>query len=157
MICSTSYWQKGVRLLLLVTGAVLECFLVLFRAFRKKTCFMVYSVETVTETFWASSFLFFPFLSFIFYSPPPPPPPPVFLLLFCRKLWRFEFFKIIYYITVIIINVNADNDRFAVLCQRYFSVCDWRFLWCQFVVDLKENPGWFQSQLNIDGRMISQL
>ena len=24
----------------------------------------------------------------------------------------------------------------------YFSACDWRFTWCQFVADVKENPGW---------------
>ena len=32
------------------------------------------------------------------------------------------------------------NDHFAVLCSRYFSACDWRFIWCQFVADVKENP-----------------
>ena len=51
---------------------------------------------------------------------------------------------------------------FAVLGNKYFSACDWRFIWCQFVADVKENPGGgggggFQSQLNIDGRTLSQL
>ena len=49
MICSTSHRQRGVRLLLLVAGAVLAgVSLYFFRAF---VClflhFMVYSVETV--------------------------------------------------------------------------------------------------------------
>ena len=38
--------------------------------------------------------------------------------------------KKIHYITIII---NANNNRFAVLCNKYFSACDWRFIWCQFV------------------------
>ena len=50
------------------------------------------------------------------------------------------FFKIIYF-TLLILLINANNDRFAVLCNRYFSECDWRFIWCQFVADVKENPG----------------
>ena len=58
--------------------------------------------------------------------------------------------KIIYF-TLLLLLINANNDRFAVLCNRYFSECDWRFIWCQFVADVKENPGGFQSQLNIDG------
>ena len=75
-------------------------------------------------------------------------------------------FQIIYYITiiVIIINISANDDRFAVLCNRCFSACDWRFIWCQFVADVKENPGGgggggggFQSQLNIDGLTLSLL
>ena len=41
------------------------------------------------------------------------------------------------------------------------SVSDWRFIWCQFVADVKENPGGggrgFQSQLNIDGLTLAQL
>ena len=53
MICSSSRRQRGVRLLLLVAGAVLECVLLYF--FRAFFCsflhFMVYSVETVTEAF----------------------------------------------------------------------------------------------------------
>ena len=64
-------------------------------------------------------------------------------------------FNNLFYITSIII--NANNDRFAVLCNRYFSECDWRFIWCQFVADVKENPGGFQSQLNIDGLTLAQL
>ena len=44
---------------------------------------------------------------------------------------------------IIIIIINANNDRSAVLCNRYFSACDWRFIWCQFVADVKENPGEF--------------
>ena len=38
-----------------------------------------------------------------------------------------------------IININANNDHFAVLGNRYFSARDWRFNWCQFVADVKEN------------------
>ena len=37
--------------------------------------------------------------------------------------------------------MNANNDCFAVLCNRYFSACDWRSTWCQFVADVKQNPG----------------
>ena len=56
MICSNSHRQRGVRLLLLVAGAVLAfyCtalepfFLSFFFSFLH---FMVYSVETVTEAF----------------------------------------------------------------------------------------------------------
>ena len=49
MICSTSHRQRGVRLLLLVAGAVLACVLLyFFRAFFVLFClflhFMVYSV-----------------------------------------------------------------------------------------------------------------
>ena len=66
MICSTSHRQRGVRLLLLVAGAVLACFIVLVRgslfflslfffffflSFFSFSHFMVYSVETVTEAF----------------------------------------------------------------------------------------------------------
>ena len=29
----------------------------------------------------------------------------------------------LFYITIVII-INANNDRFAVLCKRYFSACD---------------------------------
>ena len=50
------------------------------------------------------------------------------------------FLNNLFYITNIII-INANNGRFAVLCNRYFSACDWRFIWCQFVADVKENPG----------------
>ena len=52
MIFSTSHRQRGVRLLLLVAGAVLAWFIVLLRAFffsLSLSHFMVYSVETVTE------------------------------------------------------------------------------------------------------------
>ena len=64
MICSTSHRQRGVRLLLLVAGAVLAWFLYLsesffffffslslFFSFFSFSHFMVYSVETVTEAF----------------------------------------------------------------------------------------------------------
>ena len=44
----------------------------------------------------------------------------------------------------------------AVLGNRYFSACDWRFISCQFAADVKENPGGFQSQLNIDSFTLSQ-
>ena len=47
----------------------------------------------------------------------------------------------IYYI-IITVN-NANNDRFGVLCNRYFSTCDWRVIWCQFVADVKQNLGGF--------------
>ena len=66
----------------------------------------------------------------------------------------------------IIIIINANNDCFTVLCNRYFSACDWRSTWCQFVVDVKENPGGgggggggggFQLQLNIDSLKLAQL
>ena len=50
------------------------------------------------------------------------------------------FLNNLFYITIIII-INANNGRFTVLCNRYFSACDWRFIWCQFVADVKENPG----------------
>ena len=40
-----------------------------------------------------------------------------------------------------VIIINANNDRFAVLCNRYFSAFDWRFIRCQFAADVKENPG----------------
>ena len=106
---------------------------------------MVYSVETVTEAFWASFFFFFD--------------PLIFLL---RKIMTdLKIYK--NYITIIkfIISIDANNDHIAVLGNRYFSACDWRFIWCQFVADVKENPGgggaWFQSQLNIDVRTLSQL
>ena len=69
MICSPSHRQRGVRLLLLVAGAVLVCVsLYIFRAF---FCLFVF----------AFSLLFF----FHFF------PLHVFLLLFCRKLWRLTF------------------------------------------------------------------
>ena len=54
----------------------------------------------------------------------------------------FLFIYILHYFIIIII-VNANNDRFAVLCSRYFSACDLRFIWCQLVADVKENPGGF--------------
>ena len=67
MICSTSrHRQRGVRLLLLVAGAVLACVLLyFFRAFFfflfSFFHFMVYSVETVTSIL--SSFIYL-FISF---------------------------------------------------------------------------------------------
>ena len=45
----------------------------------------------------------------------------------------------LFYINIIII-INANNDR---LCNRYFLACDWRFIRCQFVADVKENPRGF--------------
>ena len=60
-------------------------------------------------------------------------------------------FNNLFYINIII---NANNDR---LCNRYFSACHWRFIRCQFVADVKENPRGFQSQLNIDGLTLAQL
>ena len=54
MICSTSHRQRGVRLLLLVAGAVLAFYctsLEPFFFFFFFLHFMVYSVETVTEAF----------------------------------------------------------------------------------------------------------
>jgi len=62
----------------------------------------------------------------------------------------------LFYINIIII-INANNDHFAVLCNKYFSACDWRFIRCQFVADVKENPRGFQSQLNTDGLTLAQL
>ena len=53
-----------------------------------------------------------------------------------------NFFLIISF-PLLLLLINANNDRFAVLCNRYFSACDWRFIWCQFVADVKENPGFF--------------
>ena len=81
---------------------------------------MVYSVETVTETLWASFLLSF--------SPPPPPPLVFFLLLFSGKLWR---------LIIIFIIINANNDRFAVYATGTFQ----HVIWCQFVADVKGNPG----------------
>ena len=54
-----------------------------------------------------------------------------------------------FYITIIIIIINANIDRFAVFGNRYFSAGDWRFIWCQFVGGLPE--------LNIDGLTLAQL
>ena len=64
-----------------------------------------------------------------------------------------------FYITIIIIIIymNANNDRFAVLGNRYFSACDWKFIWCQFAVDVKENPGGLPVTVKIDGLTLSQL
>ena len=55
MICSNSHRQRGVRLLLLVAGAVLAFYCTSLEPFFV-FCFlcvhfMVYSVETVTEAF----------------------------------------------------------------------------------------------------------
>ena len=62
---------------------------------------MVYSVETVTEAFWAL-FLYIIYLYiylniylFISFFPP-------FLLLFCGKVWRLIFKNNLFYITIII-------------------------------------------------------
>ncbi len=135
MICSTSLRQRGVRLLLLVAGAVLACVsLYFFRAFVCLFVFAFYGVLCGNCNWSILSFFFFNFFSFF----------PC-LLLFCGKLWRlfFSFLNNLFYITIIIIIINANNDRFAVLCNRYFSACDWRFIWCQFVADVKENPGGF--------------
>ena len=52
MICSTSHRQRGVRLLLLVAGAVLAFYCTSLEPFFFFFLhFMVYSVETVTEAF----------------------------------------------------------------------------------------------------------
>ena len=87
MICSTSHRQRGVRLLLLVAGAVFLS-LHFFRAFFflgggggcLPVClflhFMVYSVETVSEAFSASS----------------PPPPPRLSFVVLRKIVTLIFF-----------------------------------------------------------------
>ena len=73
-----------------------------------------------------------------------------------RKIVTLNFF-FFFFFPLLLLLINANNDRFAVLCNRHFSECDWRFIWCQFVADVKENPGGFQSQLNIDGLTLSQL
>ena len=59
-----SHRQRGVRLLLLVAGAVLACVLLyFFRVFFSLFLhFMVYSVETVTEAFRALLFIYFLFI-----------------------------------------------------------------------------------------------
>ena len=59
-------------------------------------------------------------------------------------LFFLFFFNNLFYTTIIII-INETNDRFAVLCNRYFSACDWKFIWCQFVADVKENHVFFLS------------
>ena len=59
-----------------------------------------------------------------------------------RKIVTLNILKIIYF-TLLLLLINANNDRFAVLCNRYFSECDWRFIRCQFVADVKENTGGF--------------
>ena len=52
MICSNSHRQRGVRLLLLVAGAVLAFYCTALETFFFFFLhFMVYSVETVTEAF----------------------------------------------------------------------------------------------------------
>ena len=54
--------------------------------------------------------------------------------------------------------MQNNNDRFAVLCNRHFSVCKWRVIWCHFVAEVKDNPGGFQMALEyIDGHMLSIL
>ena len=72
------------------------------------------------------------------------------------------YYNTINVLLIIIINIKVNNDRFVVLGNMYFSACDWRFIWCQFLANIKGNPGvggWVgvQSQLNIDSRMLSQL
>ena len=41
---------------------------------------------------------------------------------------------------MMMIMMIVNIDRFAVLNSRYFSVCDWRLFWYQFLADMKENP-----------------
>ena len=48
---------------------------------------------------------------------------------------------VLFFCYIIIVIVNTNNDRFPVLCNKYFSACYWRFIWCQFLPDAKENPG----------------
>ena len=144
MICSTSHRQREVHLLLLVAGAVLACVLLYFlKAFFSLFFhFMVYSVETVTGAFWALLLIiiiiFIIFISFFLFFISFFSSPVSFIVL--RKIVTLNILKIIYF-TLLLLVINANNDRFAVLCNRYFSACDWRFIRCQFVADLKENPG----------------
>ena len=44
---------------------------------------------------------------------------------------------IINIIIITIITINANSSRFTVLCSGYFSACDWRLIWCQYVADVK--------------------
>ena len=104
----------------------LEPFLSLFCLFLH---FMVYSGNCNWSIL--SSLFFLIFFSFVF--------PPVSFVVFAVNYDAYFFYFFLFYIIIIII--NANNDRFAVLCNRYFSACDWRFIWCQFVTDVKENPG----------------
>ena len=73
-VCSCWWPELYLRVLLYFFRAPFFCVCVHF---------MVYSVETVTEAFWAKKK----------FRPPPPPPPPPCLLLFCGKWWRLIFFK----------------------------------------------------------------
>ena len=125
MICSTSHRQKG--LLLLVAGAVLACVsLYFFRAF---VCLFVFAFYGVLCGNCNWSILSFFFLLFL---------PPSFS--FAENYYSYFFLNnLLHYYYYF----SANNDRFAVLCNRYFSACDWRFIWCQFVADVKENPGGF--------------
>ena len=124
MICSTSHRQRGIRLLLLVAESVLACVLLCFlRAFFVvvTVClflhFMVYSVETVTEAFWAFLILIFLILLFRFSFLPR-----VFLLLFCGKLWRLFFIYFIYFYITIIINQCKSWSLCGFMRQVLFSV-----------------------------------
>ena len=62
-------------------------------------------------------------------------------LFFFSFLFSFSFFLSSCECPPIII--NANNVRFAILCNRYFSAYEWRFIWCQFVADVKGNPVFF--------------
>ena len=44
-------------------------------------------------------------------------------------------------VVVVVVIMNANNNPFAVLFNIYFSVYEWRFIWCHFVADVKENAG----------------
>ena len=37
----------------------------------------------------------------------------------------------------------ANNDCFMVKCNKCFSACACRVVWCQFLLDIKENSGEF--------------
>ena len=50
-------------------------------------------------------------------------------------------FVVVVVAVVVVVVMNANNDPFAVLFNIYFSVYEWRFIWCHFVVDVKENAG----------------
>ena len=73
-------------------------------------------------------------------SSPPPPPPLKELVVGRSKTTLFIIIIIVVVVVIIIITVitiNANNSRFTVLCSGYFSACDWRLLWCQYVADVK--------------------
>ena len=48
-----------------------------------------------------------------------------------------------YHYVIIITVINANNDCFMVKCNKCFSACACRFVWCQFLLDIKENSGEF--------------